>query len=88
MFKSVSFGREFLVNALVCDIAVDSVPDTLDQVEAITLKPRSSEPGWRSYAFGFQVKDPFPSERLGWWSEMKQILKREWRVLLNPRGCS
>jgi hypothetical protein len=38
VFKSV-FGREFLFNALVCDIAVDSVPDTLGQVEAITLRP-------------------------------------------------
>jgi hypothetical protein len=37
-FKSF-FGREFLVNAMTCDIAVDSVPDTLGQVEAITLRP-------------------------------------------------
>jgi hypothetical protein len=37
-FKSF-FGREFLVNGMSCDIAVDSVPDTLGQVEAITLKP-------------------------------------------------
>jgi hypothetical protein len=38
-FKSFFFGREFLVNAMTCDIAVDSVPDTLGQVEAITLRP-------------------------------------------------
>ena len=37
-FKSF-FGREFLVNGMSCDIAVDSVPDTLGQVEAITLRP-------------------------------------------------
>src|SRR5262249_15113554 len=33
------FGREFLVNALVCDISVDSAPDTVGQVEVITLRP-------------------------------------------------
>src|SRR3954451_8770890 len=38
-FRSFFFGREFLVNAMTCDIAVDSVPDTLGQVEAITLRP-------------------------------------------------
>jgi hypothetical protein len=38
-FKSFFFGREFLVNAMTCDIAVDSLPDTLGQVEAITLRP-------------------------------------------------
>jgi len=37
--KSFFFGREFLINAMTCDIAVDSVPDTLGQVEAITLRP-------------------------------------------------
>jgi Alpha/beta hydrolase family len=92
IFKSVSFGREFLVNALVCDIAVDSVPDTLGQVEAITLKPvetGSSEPGWISYAFGFKMWWPYrSSERrfgLRWWSEMMRIF---WRELLTwkPRA--
>jgi hypothetical protein len=38
-FKSFFFGREFFVNAMTCDVAVDSVPDTLGQVEAITLRP-------------------------------------------------
>jgi hypothetical protein len=38
-FKSFFFGREFLFNAMTCDIAVDTVPDTLCQVEAITLRP-------------------------------------------------
>jgi len=38
VFKSF-FGREFLVNALVCDISVDSAPDTVGQVEVITLRP-------------------------------------------------
>ena len=38
VFKSV-FGREFLVSALVCDIAVNSVPDAFNRVEAITLPP-------------------------------------------------
>jgi hypothetical protein len=42
VFKSV-FGREFLVRALVCDIAVDSVPDALDRVEVITLPPVDPE---------------------------------------------
>ena len=37
-FKSF-FGREFLINGMTCDIAVDSGPDTLGQVEAITLRP-------------------------------------------------
>jgi hypothetical protein len=36
VFKSV-FGREFLLNGLTCDIAADSVPDTLYGVQAITL---------------------------------------------------
>jgi hypothetical protein len=49
LFKS-SFGREFLVNSLACDIAADSVPDTVDRVEAVTLpseeppSPPSEEP--------------------------------------------
>ena len=37
-FKSF-FGREFLVNGMSCDIAVDSVPDTLCQAEVVTLRP-------------------------------------------------
>ena len=50
-FKS-AFGRELLVRgALGCDIAVDSVPDTSGQVEAITLKPEApllpSRSEWR-----------------------------------------
>jgi len=40
-FKSF-FGREVFVNAMTCDIAVDSGPDTLDQVEVITLRPVES----------------------------------------------
>jgi hypothetical protein len=61
-FKSF-FGREFLVNALVCDVAVDSGPDTLGQVEVITLRP--------VYEAASSVE--FPSERLfsrRWFSEM------------------
>jgi hypothetical protein len=38
VFKSF-FGQEFLANGLICDIAVDSVPDTSGQVKAITLAP-------------------------------------------------
>src|SRR5262249_46762260 len=62
VFKSFFFGQEFLFNGLICDIAVDSVPDTLGQVEAITLWPVGLEPevslfperpfslqGWRSW---------------------------------------
>lgn len=37
-FKSF-FGRDLLIGALSCDIAVDSVPDTVNRVEAITLPP-------------------------------------------------
>ena len=62
VFKSFFFGQEFLFNGLICDIAVDSVPDTLGQVEAITLWPVGLQPevslfperpfslqGWRSW---------------------------------------
>jgi hypothetical protein len=38
VFKSF-FGREFLINGMSCDIAVDSVPDTFGQAEVITLRP-------------------------------------------------
>jgi hypothetical protein len=38
LFKS-AFGREFLLGAMVCDIAVDSVPDTSGLAQAITLPP-------------------------------------------------
>ena len=64
-FKSF-FGREFLVNALVCDVAVDLGPDTLGQVEVITLRP--------VYEAASSVE--FPSERLfslRWFSEMMRI---------------
>lgn len=83
--ESVFFGREFLINALVCDVAVDSVPDTQGQVEAITFKTveaASSEPGWISFWFGLELKWPYrSSERLfslRWWSEMMRIW---WRGL-------
>jgi hypothetical protein len=85
--ESIFFGREFLVNALVCDIAVDSVPDTLGQVEAITLKPveaGSSEPGWISYGFGLEMKWSYRSSERRfsprWWSEMIRIWWRGWRT--------
>jgi RNA polymerase sigma factor (sigma-70 family) len=86
VFKSVVFGRKFLVNALVCDIAVDSVPDTLGQVEAITLKPfeaASSEHEWQSYFPGIDIKYPYSSESffsLPWWSEIMRISWRDWRT--------
>ena len=38
IFKS-AFGREFLLNAIGCDIAADSIPDTVNKVEAKTLPP-------------------------------------------------
>ena len=83
LFKGF-FGREFLVNALVCDIAVDSVPDTLGQVEAITLKPveaASSQPEWTSLMSGLEIKWPCrSSERLfslPWWSEMIRMRTRK-----------
>jgi hypothetical protein len=86
MFKSIFFGREFLVNALVCDIAVDSVPDTLGQVEAITLEPvdPADSPEWISLIFGLESWWPYrSSERLfslPWWSEMMRIWWRGWRT--------
>jgi hypothetical protein len=87
VFESLFFGREFLVNALVCDIAVDSVPDTLGQVEAITLKPveaGSSEPGWISYGSGLEMKWLYRSSERRfsprWWSEMIRIWWRGWRT--------
>ena len=36
VFKSV-FGREFLIGAIRCEIAADSVPDTAGRIETITL---------------------------------------------------
>jgi hypothetical protein len=88
VFESFFFGREFLLNALVCDIAVDSVPDTLGQVEAITLKPveaGSSEPGWISYGIGLEMRRwPYRSSERRfsprWWSEMIRIWWRGWRT--------
>ena len=67
VFKSVFFGQEFLVNGLICNIAVDSVPDTLGQVEAITLWPVGfdvslfperpfSLRGWRSWWVQMQAE--------------------------------
>ena len=40
MFRSV-FGREFVIGAMRCDIAANSVPDTSERVEAITLAPHT-----------------------------------------------
>lgn len=55
-FKSF-FGREFLVNGMSCDIAVDSVPDTLGQVEAITLRPiEAASPKPRSFERPFSLR--------------------------------
>jgi hypothetical protein len=85
-FKSF-FGREFLVHAMTCDIAVDSVPDTLSQVDAITLRPveaASSKSAWTSFGFGLEFKNPYrSSERLfslRWFSEMIRIWWRGWRT--------
>ena len=43
LFKS-AFGRQFLIGAMRCDIAANSVPDTSQRVEAITLAPESGAP--------------------------------------------
>jgi hypothetical protein len=87
VFKSIFFGREFLLNALICDIAVDSVPDTLGQVEAMTLKPfeaASSKSEWISFISGLEAKWLYrSSERffsLRWWSDMMRIWRRGWRT--------
>jgi hypothetical protein len=37
-FKS-AFGREFLIGAMRCEIAADSVPDASEGIEIITLPP-------------------------------------------------
>lgn len=85
-FKSF-FGREFLVHAMTCDIAADSVPDTLGQVEAITLRPieaASSKSAWTNVMLGLEMKNPYrSSERLfslRWFSEMTRISWRELRT--------
>jgi hypothetical protein len=87
LFKSIFFGREFLLHALVCDIAVDSVPDTSGQVEATTLKSveaASSQSEWISFIFGLETKWPYrSSERLfslRWWSDMVRIWWKGWRT--------
>jgi len=49
LFKSV-FGREFLIGTMRCDITVDSVPDTLQRIEAITLKPQTGTPRHQIYS--------------------------------------
>ena len=38
LFKS-AFGKEFVIGAMRCDIAADSVPDTSERIAAITLAP-------------------------------------------------
>jgi hypothetical protein len=38
LFKS-AFGKEFLIGAMRCEIAVDSAPDTSERFDAITLAP-------------------------------------------------
>jgi hypothetical protein len=38
LFKSV-FGKEFVIGAMRCEIAADSVPDTSGPIDAITLAP-------------------------------------------------
>jgi hypothetical protein len=48
IFKSV-FGREFVIGAMRCDIAADSVPDTSERVEAITLAPETGRPRHQIY---------------------------------------
>jgi hypothetical protein len=68
VIKSFFFGREFLVNWLVCDIAVDSVPDTSGQAEVITLIPverASSEREWTSVMLGVEVKSRVYKRDLG-----------------------
>jgi hypothetical protein len=80
IFKSF-FGREFLFNALVCDIAVDSGPDTLGQVEVITLRPveaASSKP--EESRSPYRSSEPLFSLR--WFSEMMRIGLREFRNLM------
>jgi hypothetical protein len=88
VIKSFSFGREFLVNWLVCDIAVDSVPDTSGQVEAITLIPVVPvEPEWTSTMLGLEVKK-LPSEayslaaimRRRRSGEVLELKGRRWRL--------
>jgi hypothetical protein len=91
VFKSV-FGREFLASGMVCDIAVDSVPDTLGSVKAITLRPveastPKSDLTFR-WGFGFvSLTTPYPERpgslrrRLSWWVQTLKAMKRAHRQL-------
>jgi hypothetical protein len=45
------FGREFLVRALVCNIASDSVPDTTYRIQAVTLPPVDHDVSWWQVRF-------------------------------------
>jgi hypothetical protein len=49
LFES-AFGREFLIGTMRCDIAVDSVPDTSQRIEAITLAPQTGTPRHQIYS--------------------------------------
>ena len=60
LFKS-AFGKEFLIGTMRCDIAVDSVPDTSQRVEAITLAPQTGTPRHQIYSHPQCV-----SEIVGW----------------------
>ena len=60
LFKS-AFGKEFLIGAMRCDIAADSVPDTSQRVEAVTLAPATGSPRHQIYNHPQCV-----SEIVGW----------------------
>ena len=60
LFKS-AYGSEFLIGAMLCDIAADSVPDTSQRVEAITLAPATGTPRHQIYNHPQCV-----SEIVGW----------------------
>ena len=60
LFKS-AFGKEFLIGAMRCDIAANSVPDTSQRVEAITLAPATGSPRHQIYNHPQCV-----SEIVGW----------------------
>ena len=60
LFKS-AFGKELLIGTMRCDIAADSVPDTSQRVEAITLAPETGIPRHEIYRHPRCV-----SEIVGW----------------------
>jgi hypothetical protein len=86
-FKS-AFGREFLVSGLVCHIVAESVPDTLGQLEAITLRPIEAEKSvWLSIASGKPPESEWETYMSGiefwhgpWFHGGARLIKPSWQL--------